>query len=119
MRPVRGTAISSVEEITRLLPDVESPEPSVQSTANSSPASAEPLVASPFLSLREAADWLCVSRSTLKRLVTKGELTTVRVGKRRKISANCLSAYVTRDILLPQATTDICEYDCNEDLKYL
>jgi excisionase family DNA binding protein len=119
MRPVRGTATSSIDEITRLLPDVGSPEPSVQSTANCNPVSAEPLVASPFLSMREAAEWLCVSRSTLKRLIAKGELTTIRVGKRRKISANCLSAYVTRDVLLPEAIADTCEDDCNKDLKYL
>ena len=60
----------------------------------------------PFLSLREAADWLCVSLSTLKRLIAKGELSTVRVGARQKIFANQLSAYIAKDVLLPsQAAT--------------
>lgn len=60
----------------------------------------------PFLSLKEAADWLCVSLSTLKRMVAKGELSTVRVGARRKISASALSAYVAKDIVLPSEVDD-------------
>jgi excisionase family DNA binding protein len=119
MRSDRGAAQSSIEEITGLLPDVGSPEPSVQLNENCVLVSGESLVASPFLSLREAADWLCVSRSTLKRLVAKGELSTIRVGKRQKISASCLTAYVTRDVLLPETITDTCEYDCKDDLRYL
>ena len=60
----------------------------------------------PFLSLREAADWLCVSLSTLKRLIAKGELSTVRVGARQKVPANHLAAYIAKDVLLPsQAAT--------------
>ena len=50
----------------------------------------------PFLSLRQAADWLCVSISTLKRLIANGELSTIKVGARRKIPANHLAAYVAR-----------------------
>ena len=34
----------------------------------------------PFLSLREAADWLCVSSSTLKRMIAQGLLPTIRIG---------------------------------------
>lgn len=63
---------------------------------------AEAAPASPFLSLRQAADWLCVSRSTLKRMIAKDELFTVRVGERRKVSAAALAAYVAKDILLPE-----------------
>jgi excisionase family DNA binding protein len=60
----------------------------------------------PFLSLREAADWLCVSLSTLKRLIAKGELSTVRIGARQKIPASHLAAYIAKDVLLPsQAAT--------------
>ena len=54
----------------------------------------------PFLSLPEAAEWLCVSKSTVKRLIAKGDLVALRVGARRKIPASCLSAYVKRDILI-------------------
>jgi excisionase family DNA binding protein len=65
--------------------------------------------APPFLSLREAADWLCVSISTLKRLIAKGDLVTIRVGARRKISASHLAAYVSRDILLPSQVLDLLQ----------
>lgn len=61
----------------------------------------------PFLSLKEAAEWLCISLSTLKRMVAKGELAALRVGARRKISASDLSAYIAKDILLPSEV----EYD--------
>lgn len=54
----------------------------------------------PFLSLPEAAEWLCVSRSTVKRLIAKGDLEAIRVGARRKVPASSLSAYVKRDILI-------------------
>jgi excisionase family DNA binding protein len=118
MRQTRGTATSSVEEITRLLPDVDAPAPSVQLSANCVPMIVEPVIASPFLSLREAAEWLCVSRSTLKRLVARGELITIRIGKRPKISADCLAAYVTRDILLPDEASICPEYVCDEGLEY-
>ena len=72
-------------------------------------ATADAPPAPSFLSVREAADWLCVSLSTLQRLVAKGELAAVRVGKRRKIPASCLSAYVARDILLPDQVIDNVE----------
>jgi excisionase family DNA binding protein len=55
----------------------------------------------PFLSFREAAEWLCVSLSTLKRMVSRGEFMTVHVGKHRKIPANYLASYVAKDVLLP------------------
>jgi len=46
-------------------------------------AQAAHLPGTPFLSLREAADWLCVSMPTLKRTIAKGDLATVRIGKHR------------------------------------
>lgn len=55
----------------------------------------------PYLSLREAAEWLCVSLSTIKRMVARGTLSTVRIGERKKVPANVLEAYVARDILIP------------------
>jgi excisionase family DNA binding protein len=68
------------------------PDPEAKSTEPPGP---------PFLSLREAADWLCVSLSTLKRTITKGGLGTIRVGKHRNVPASYLAAYVAQDILLP------------------
>ena len=55
----------------------------------------------PYLSLREAAEWLCVSLSTIKRMVARGTLSTVRIGERNKVPANVLEAYVARDVLIP------------------
>jgi excisionase family DNA binding protein len=106
MRPIRATAASSIDEIARLLPDERHSAPPLQMSANCDPEKVEPLPPSPFLSLREAAEWLCVSKSTVKRLIAKGELTAIRIGKRQRISAECLSTYVTRDILLPDAVSD-------------
>jgi excisionase family DNA binding protein len=63
--------------------------------------------APPFLSLREAAEWLCVSLPTLKRTIAKGDLSTVRVGARRKVPANYLATYVAKDILLPEQVIEI------------
>lgn len=57
MRPIRRSATSSMEEITRLLPDVGASGPSLQTTANCDPVSPEPSATSPFLSFREAAEW--------------------------------------------------------------
>jgi excisionase family DNA binding protein len=64
-------------------------------------AMATPLPASPFLCIAEAASWLGVSVSTVKRLIGRGELTTVRIGGRRKIPNTALLAYVRRDVMLP------------------
>jgi excisionase family DNA binding protein len=55
----------------------------------------------PFLSFNEAARWLCVSLSTVKRLVACGDLVAVRIHKRRKISGGALRAYVTKDMMFP------------------
>ena len=75
--------------------------PSADSVANASVALGPPDTPQPpFLSLPEAAEWLCVSRSTVKRLIAKGDLEAIRVGARRKVPASSLSAYVKRDILI-------------------
>jgi excisionase family DNA binding protein len=73
------------------------------------PASTEPdaddgkqAAAGPFLSIREAAAWLCVSTSTVKRMLAGGDLQAVRIGKRRKLSADTLTAHVTKNILIPR-----------------
>jgi excisionase family DNA binding protein len=89
------------------MPDVAAPGSPVQATAPLDGSGDEQKPAPPFLSLRESADWLCVSISTLKRLIAKGELSTIRVGARRKIPASHLAAYVSRDILLPSQVLDI------------
>ncbi len=55
----------------------------------------------PFLSLRDAAEWLGASLSTVKRLIARGELAAVRVGKRRKVPAAFLTAYISKSISHP------------------
>lgn len=96
---------SSLDEISRLVSDV-SPAGLATPAQDGDPTQAMSPPAPPFLSLREAADWLCVSLSTLKRLIGKGALGTLRVGGRRKIPASFLAAYVARDILLPDQVKD-------------
>jgi excisionase family DNA binding protein len=88
-------------------PDVTVPYSPAPATAHPDGPGGEQQPAPPFLSLREAADWLCVSISTLKRLIAKGDLSTIRVGARRKIPASALAAYVARDIILPSQVIDI------------
>ena len=83
---------------------VKPPTPSLDQQVGQQPSP-------PFLSLTEAADWLCVSVSTLKRLIAKGYLTTIRVGARQKIPAGHLEAYVAKDILLPSQVTDPVQSD--------
>jgi excisionase family DNA binding protein len=86
--------------------------PHANGPAVSAPAGPDPAAkgagppAPPFLSLGEAADWLSVSVTTLNRLIAKGDLATVRVGKVRKVPANYLAAYVAKDVLLPDQVVD-------------
>jgi excisionase family DNA binding protein len=47
-----------------------------------------------------------VSLSTLKRMVARGELLAIRVGKHRKIPASSLAAYVGKDLLIPEENTE-------------
>lgn len=73
----------------------------------------KPAFEPPYLSLREAADWLCVSLSTLKRMIARGTLETVRIGERNKVPASVLEAYVTRDILIPGPDTQLIDNERN------
>ena len=61
----------------------------------------------PFLSISEAAAWLCVSVSTVKRMLTRGDIQAVRVGKRRKVPAETLAAHVSKNILIPEHDKDV------------
>ena len=60
------------------------------------------LPGSPFLTIAEAAHWLGVSVSTVKRLIAKGELVAVRIGGRRKIPNTSLMSYVTSECDVPR-----------------
>jgi hypothetical protein len=40
-------------------------------------------------------------------MVTRGEFTAIRVGNRRKIPANYLAAYVGKDVLIPEDSTEL------------
>ncbi len=104
----RMTKASRLEEIAGRLPDTE-PANTSAAPASGSPAQDDAPFTPPFLSLREAAEWRCVSLSSVKRLLAKGELIPVRIGARRKIPASSLEAYVTRDILIPN--TDLQPID--------
>jgi excisionase family DNA binding protein len=92
-------------------PEAPVPELSLAPPTATTDQGAAQQPAPPFLSLTEAADWLCVSVSTLKRLIAKGDLTTIRVGARQKIPASHLEAYVAKDILLPSQVTDPVQSD--------
>ena len=59
----------------------------------------ETIPSPPFLSLTEAADWLAVSLSTVKRLVDRHELATVRIGARRKIPLSELKHYALQRLV--------------------
>ena len=100
-RPKRAT---SLQEITRALPSADEATPSAE---NAGDAPAEDNLPPRLLSLRETAEWLCVSLSTVKRLVARNELFTVRVGARRKVPANHLEAYIGRDILIPSEPPEL------------
>jgi excisionase family DNA binding protein len=99
--------LSMANKIPRPPDSGVNPCPPTAAEAGDDAATTEVPPAPPFLSLREAADWLCVSPSTLKRMVVKGELPTVRVGKRRKIPAGDLAAYVAKGILLPENVNEV------------
>jgi excisionase family DNA binding protein len=96
---------------TPVSPSACAPEVSTSEVVVSAAALEAGLPGTPFLSLREAADWLCVSLSTLKRTIAKGDLATVQVGKRRKLPASYLAAYVAKDILLPDQVVDFTQDD--------
>jgi len=102
--PIRLSRTSRPADLVEMMRRVPDPNP----TDGAAPASApggcaryESPHAPPFLSPKEAAAWLCVSLSTVKRLIGTGKLETVRIGARRKIPASSLEAYVMRDLLIP------------------
>lgn len=101
IRLTRAAVARGATEFVPASPSACAPEMSTAPVAVSAAAEAG-LPGPPFLSLREAADWLDVSLSTLNRMIAKGDLATVRVGKRRKVPASYLAAYVAKDILLPE-----------------
>jgi excisionase family DNA binding protein len=55
------------------------------------------LPVTPVLSVNEAARVLGVERSTLYRIIRRGELQAVRVGRRRKFRPEDLDAYLERN----------------------
>ena len=93
------TRATSLAEILSL--QVERPDSHNTAPIAITVASCPPL-APPFLSLREAADFLSISLSTLHRLLAKGELVAVRIGARRRVPADHLTAYLTRDVQFPE-----------------
>ena len=80
---------------------LQADEPLTQPIQAGSPCAWPMLPGSPFLSIAEAAHWLGVSVSTVKRLIRRGELTTVQIGARRKIPNTSLMSYVTRGVMFP------------------
>jgi len=89
-----GTPITSLEDILGL-PLGTSKPPAAALGYAAAAGSAAPTP--PFLSLKEASVFLSVSLSTLNRLLARGELVALRIGRRRKIPADNLRAYLTRD----------------------
>jgi excisionase family DNA binding protein len=90
--------------------DTACAQPATSCPVNPEPAHTpvtQPGLTPPFLSLREAADWLCVSMSTVKRMIAQGQLSTIRVGHRQKIPADVLAAYVGKDLTIPTQAADI------------
>ena len=79
----RATPGLKLEDSAILAPEL-SPNPSAPAPALLHEQELEQTPAPPFLSLRDSADWLCISISTLKRLIANGELSTIKVGARRK-----------------------------------
>ena len=75
------------------------------SAAASSVNGAEP----PLLSLKDAADWLCVSMSTLNRMLRRGDLAAIRVGAHRKIPSSYLSAYLAKNVITPSQVIEIVQ----------
>jgi hypothetical protein len=45
--------------------------------------------------------------TTLNRMIARGDLTTVRVGKLRKIPAGYLAAYIAKDVLKPEQVIEV------------
>ena len=103
----------SLEEMLRLVPDASPPtrapeaDPATPVAVLDAPPDPEPTP--PFLSLKDAAEWLGVSMSTLTRMLRRGTLQAIRIGARRRLPANYLSAYLARDIITPNQIIDIVQ----------
>jgi len=97
----------SLEHMLRLAS--EAPGLQESSVATPSISGADPGPTPPLLSLKEAADWLSVSLSTLNRMIARGDLTAIRVGARRKVPASYLEAYLAKDIITPNQVIDIVQ----------
>jgi excisionase family DNA binding protein len=58
-------------------------------------------VPEPLLSVDEAADALRVSPKTVRRLIARGELPALRVGRQLRIGRDGFFAYLRRQLLAP------------------
>ena len=83
-------------------PGLQADESLAQSVRQGPAGTWPALPGSPFLNIAEAAHWLGVSVSTVKRLIRRGELVTVQIGARRKIPNTSLMSYVTRGVMFPE-----------------
>ncbi len=54
------------------------------------------------MKIQEAADYLRVSETTMRRLVRKGEIRSVSVGKKYLVTRSALDEYLERDRLVAQ-----------------
>jgi excisionase family DNA binding protein len=59
-----------------------------------------------LLSIVDAADHLCVSRSKLYELLAAGDLPSVRIGRTRRIAMSALIEFVERHVETGTTTTD-------------
>lgn len=58
-----------------------------------------------LLTVEEAAERLCIGRTTMYALVSSGAVESVKVGRLRRVPVECVDAYVTvlRATVPPQA----------------
>jgi excisionase family DNA binding protein len=59
-----------------------------------------------LLTVEAAAEQLSIGRTTMYALIKDGQITTVRVGRLRRIPADALTAYTARLIAAQIATSD-------------
>ena len=60
-----------------------------------------------FRTINDSAAMLGVSRTTIYKLLDEGELTSVKIGKARRIPSDCLAAYI--ESLYASATNGLAE----------
>lgn len=102
---VRNIALRTIRDVHEVLADAAhrskrskvEPEPSAPPPSLASPEPAAPRT-EPRLaySMKDAAAALGLSRSTLYKLISHGELPAVRIGGRRLIAASDLKALIAR-----------------------